>query len=247
MKALTMIFTALACGLAGYASASAADLRAAPMVTIPPASSWAGFYIGGDAGLTLDAPFKFDTVDFSDGAKINPRGGTFGGHAGHNWESGGFVYGLEAFAAWNGNSKTALLDKAGTTTLNAKVDYFGSVSARVGLSLINDNFLIYARGGLGFAHTSATVTQTEVVAPAISLLAASTFIDTAKAFEVHYGPVVGLGLEWKMFGSSNWLLRVDYQHYMLGRTSYPFGGDFQGNTSASLNLDVITAGLSRKF
>lgn len=202
---------------------------------------WAGFYLGVDAGYTFDAPFKFS--DNRDVFKVDPRGGTFGGHAGHNWQSGPFVYGVELFAAWNGNSATEQVDKF--ATLNAKVDYFGSATARLGLTLGND-LLLYGRGGIGFAHTAATIRETTPVSLLV-LAPTATVTDTSSAFAVHYGPVVGAGIEWRMFGSSSWLLRVDYQHYALGKTSYAFGGDIQANIPASVNLDVVTAGLSYKF
>lgn len=240
MKALTLLITALACASAGYAVAADLPTRyTAPMAPAP--ASWAGFYLGIDAGLTLDAPFKFDTSAFTTGTKVDPRGGTFGGHAGHTWQSGGFVYGLEVFAAWNGGSKTVALDEG--ANLNTKVDYFGSASAILGVTLLNDAVLVYGRGGLGFAHTAATVT--EVLSA--KELAIGVVPDSASAFEVHYGPVIGAGAAWRVFGSSNWLLRVDYQHYMLNKVSYGFGGAAQVNVPVSLNMDVITAGLSYKF
>lgn len=247
MRSLTLLLTALACGFAGYAAAADLPYKAAP-APLPLPASWAGYYIGVDGGVTLDAPFKFNTEGTSV-TRIDPRGGTFGGHAGHNWQTGPFVYGLELFAAWNGNSKTLALDPG--VNLNAKVDYFGSASARVGVALLNDAVLVYGRAGIGLAHTAATVTET--VLPDVGPIAAITAAPVAprvfasSAFEVHYGPVVGGGLEWRIFGSSSWLLRVDYQHYMLSKTSYAFGGAAQVNVPASLNMDVLTAGLSYKF
>lgn len=248
MKALTLFLTALACGFAGYAAA--ADLptyKAAPM-PLPAPASWAGYYIGIDGGVTLDSPFKFNASGTTV-TKIDPRGGTFGGHAGHNWQTGPFVYGIELFAAWNGNSKT--VDLGHGLDLNAKVDYFGSASARIGLALFNDAVLVYGRGGIGLAHTAATVTETVLpnLGPiaAITAAPAAPLVLSSSAFEVHYGPVIGGGLEWRIFGSSSWLLRADYQHYMLSKTSYAFGGAAQANVPASLNIDVLTAGLSYKF
>lgn len=235
MKFLSLVITALACGFAGYATAADLPVTKAPYAAPMAPVTWAGFYIGVDGGLTLDAPFKFNT-SLTTVTKIDPRGGTFGGHAGHNWQTGAFVYGFEFDALWNGSSKTVPVGIG--ANLNSKVDYFGSATARVGISMFNDIALLYARGGLGFAHTAATVTVVPVEAPTIS----------SSAFEVHYGPVVGAGLEFRLFGSSSWLLRVDYQHYMLSKTSYAFGGSvMQANIPASLNLDVITAGLSYKF
>jgi outer membrane immunogenic protein len=238
MRFLTLLATALACGYAGYAAAADMPIKAYAPPVLP--LTWAGYYIGIDGGVTLNSPFKFSAVG-TDVTKVDPRGGTFGGHAGHNWQTGPLVYSLEIDAFWNGNSKTVPLGEL--TTLNTKVDYFGSATAKLGLALFNDAVLLYGRGGIGFAHTAATVTET---IPGITLLAPVTTL-TSSAFEVHYGPVVGLGAEWRMFGSSSWLLRVDYQHYMLSKTSYAFGGAAQVNVPASLNMDVLTAGLSYKF
>lgn len=242
MRTLTLLLTALACGFAGYASAADMPVqRKAPPLYAPAADSWAGFYLGVDAGYTFDAPIKFAT-DFTDVTRINPRGGTFGAHAGHNWQTGPFVYGLELFAAWNGRSSTVEVDR--DATLSAKVDYFGSARAKLGLAL--GDFLFYGTGGIGLAHTTARVTETPVVVlPALELLAVAP--RTSEAFSVSYGPVVGAGVEWRLFGSSSWLLRADWQHYMLGHNTFSFAGGLQTNVAASQNIDVITAGLSYKF
>jgi len=248
MKFFSLVITALAYGFAGYAVAADLPVAKAPYAAPLTPASWAGYYLGADAGLTLDSPFKFD-ITGADIAKVNPRGGTFGGHAGHNWQTGVFVYGLELNAFWNGSSKTLALDEG--VNLNTKVDYFGSARAKLGLTLFNDAVLLYGTGGIGFAHTAATVTETLLPNPGpVAAITAAVIAPTtlsSSAFEVHYGPVVGLGAEWRIFGSQNWLLRVDYQHYMLSKTSYAFGGASQANVPASLNMDVITAGLSYKF
>src|SRR4051812_46720649 len=112
----TRLFAAIALAL-DTSAALGADLpvnKAYSPMAAP--GGWAGFYLGVDAGYTFDAPFKFS--DNRDVFKVDPRGGTFGWHAGHNWQSGPFVYGVELFAAWNGNSATEQVDKF--ATLNAK-------------------------------------------------------------------------------------------------------------------------------
>src|SRR5258708_7402399 len=105
MKFLTLLLTALAYGFAGYAVAADLPVAKAPYAAPVLPGTWAGYYIGLDGGVTIDSPINFAT-SLTGGTKIDPRGGTFGAHAGHNWQTGAFVYGVEIFAAWNGHSKT---------------------------------------------------------------------------------------------------------------------------------------------
>jgi hypothetical protein len=80
----------LASVLAGAGVAGAADLAVkAPPVIL---SDWAGFYIGinGGGGWADNT----NASEFGD-LKTKPSGGLVGGHAGHNWQYGTVVTGLE--------------------------------------------------------------------------------------------------------------------------------------------------------
>ena len=94
------------------APASAADLPRAPYASMPPIYSWAGGYIGINAGYTATSR---DRLNFSgtdtgiDGlgtilglgllpsqVALQPDGIIGGGQIGYNWQAGTIVYGIEA-------------------------------------------------------------------------------------------------------------------------------------------------------
>src|SRR5262245_26638768 len=91
--------------------ASAADLRM-PVKAPPPAAvalSWAGFYIGGNAGAIWHHWAFTDTDDLLLFGTTNSPfwSGTraavmAGGQVGYNWQSGVYVFGLEADFDWTG-------------------------------------------------------------------------------------------------------------------------------------------------
>src|SRR5215213_2869374 len=97
------LFATVACALA--APAMAADLSARPVYTPPPAPvaapmfSWSGFYLGGNLGAkwgrfdeTLSGPVN--TITFSRGDSNTEFVG--GGQIGYLWQTGQFVFGIEA-------------------------------------------------------------------------------------------------------------------------------------------------------
>ena len=63
-------------------------------------------------------------------------------HAGHNWQQGGFVYGLE-----------------GDVSFASNLDYLASVRGRLGVAA--GNWLFYGTGGVAFmgANVSGTITD----------------------------------------------------------------------------------------
>src|ERR1700731_2993997 len=95
------------------ASASAADLAArpytkAPAMVVEPIYNWTGFYAGVNLGgawgrSDLDTlvvggfgPPNQVLVSSLDILRLSPNGFTGGGQAGYNWQSGRWVFGLEA-------------------------------------------------------------------------------------------------------------------------------------------------------
>ena len=159
--------------------------------------NWTGFYIGGNAGYSWGR--SRSTVDYFNpvnGALIVPPAGSVtssdfklngaiaGGQVGYNWQTGSWVWGLEADAQWSGEKgSTAFLCAAGAlgpgpcvpgltflppgllgtgVTLNQGIEWFGTVRGRAGL-LVAPSILLYATGGLAYGSvksdgTLATVT-----------------------------------------------------------------------------------------
>ena len=104
----------------GAASAVAADLP--PVLPMPhrapayvPFFSWSGAYVGINAGYGFG---KSQWTDSASGASTNIfdiNGGLAGGTAGYNWQSGGWVYGLETDFDWSGIKGSASVGTCGGT------------------------------------------------------------------------------------------------------------------------------------
>src|SRR6266446_9167883 len=90
------------------APASAADLAARPYTKAPPMIAaiydWSGFYIGANGGWgssrnCWDVLPPFAVVATAEGCH-DATGGVAGGQVGYRWQSGGWVFGLEAQGNW---------------------------------------------------------------------------------------------------------------------------------------------------
>lgn len=142
--------------------AFAADLGQ-PYVKAPPAPppppSWTGFYIGLNGGYGW-AQHSGDLICAGGVACTNlsgnlfrPQGGLFGGQIGYNWQSNNLVVlGIEADGQWADlhDSATAFVGPGGVDTLTAseKLDWFGTVRGRLGITPWGNTALIYVTGGL---------------------------------------------------------------------------------------------------
>src|SRR6267378_5561357 len=90
------------------APASAADLAARPYTKAPPMVAaiydWSGFYIGANGGWgqerrCFDAVTVAGTFLGAEGCHT-ASGGVAGGQIGYRWQTGGWVFGLEAQGDW---------------------------------------------------------------------------------------------------------------------------------------------------
>jgi outer membrane immunogenic protein len=247
----------LAFAAAGGGSAVAADIAARP-VGPPPApaapafiSDWAGFYIGinGGGGWAHESfepsLFFLNTPLLTTPPGTSPKGGIFGFQAGHNWQWGPVVGGLEVdFDGADLTSSTSFFPVVPGTlaTMDKKIDELASVRARLGY-LIFPNWLLYGTTGVGFGHDRIATTVSTFPVP---LLEASQTTDINM-----FGWVVGAGLEYKFF--NNWLIRGEWLHYDFGRVTDPSAAGFLNSTilidtgNIRTTVDVARAALSYKF
>jgi outer membrane immunogenic protein len=167
MKSLRCYLLATASSAALIGNAAAADMtmptKAAP---VPVAWSWAGPYIGLNLGAAWDhAKFSDLGAGPSGFYAFSPpnndpfwspkkAGFTFGGQAGYNWQTGNIVYGLEADLNWANAKANENLVPFGvvTVTANTKMDWMTTVRGRLGVAF--SQYLLYATGGVAFAHFS---------------------------------------------------------------------------------------------
>src|ERR1051325_10828467 len=224
------------------APAIAADVPMKAPVAAPVAAAvwnWTGFYIGASGGgtwgraeithSTIPAPagqaFPEDAaaVTAASSPLLKPNGYVAGGHAGFNYQTGSFVWGLEGdFSYFRVRTSTAgtfpfpstlaggILGPP-TLTFNAateiSTDWLLTVRPRLGFAA--GNALFYATGGL--AVTNEKVNQVSGV------LNGATF--TSSISETRLGRTVGGGIEYML--SPNWTIRAEYLHLDFGTASGP--------------------------
>ena len=217
-------------------SAVAADLGK-PVYKAPPALmpvyNWTGFYIGGNVGGVWEngtITDSFGPTSFS----TNRSGFIGGGQIGYNWQvSPQFVLGVE----WMFDG-TSIKSDFGPVTVgreflsaSEKVDWLTTVAARIGYAA--NNWLFYAKGGGGWVHDTASVTD---------VIGATAF--SASVSDTRGGWLVGGGIEYGF--TPNWTVRVEYDHLGLGDVTS--AGPIVGDTvTVSRHFDMVTFGLNYKF
>jgi outer membrane immunogenic protein len=230
------------------APASAADLAARPYVKAPPMIAavydWSGFYIGANGGwgssrncYTNTAIAGFTIPAVGEGCH-DATGGTAGGQIGYRWQTGGWVFGLEAQGNWADLSgSNASLATLGLTSNRTKIDAFGLFTGQIGYAW--NNTLLYVKGG-GAVTDDA---YDGIFAPT------GTFIDHAS--ETRWGGTVGVGLEYGF--APNWSVGVEYDHLFMGTQNqaftsvFPVTGFNTRNDDIRQNVDLVTARINFKF
>jgi outer membrane immunogenic protein len=210
MKVKSILLASVA-GAAVAPMANAADLPAragaqlAPTVVAVP--SWAGFYVGVNAGVAWHkARTNFDY--YTDGKIAETDTGFIGGgQIGYNWQSGGAVFGFEAdFSGLTGNvNKTQTFTPGGDLfTLHSDINWMATFRGRLGLAA-GTNTLLYVTGGVAVADIKNKLTYSNF--PGI----------TWEQNKTKTGPVIGFGVE-HMFAPS-WTARLEGLLASFGKTS----------------------------
>jgi outer membrane immunogenic protein len=151
MKNKGFLLATAATGAAAFApGAMAADMpvKAAPVV-VPPAASWAGFYIGVHAGAAWHQAHVNTLDNYGAGPTTTGTGFIGGGQIGYNWQSGNFVFGLEADGSWL-NAKAGQGTVPGFYGSSHKVEWLATGRARFGLAV--GNTMAYTTGGVAFGE-----------------------------------------------------------------------------------------------
>ncbi|HEY8565756.1 MAG TPA: porin family protein [Beijerinckiaceae bacterium] len=224
--------TALAAG-AAHAADLPSRVAPAPMLPLPPAFTWSGFYVGTYSAL-ISAENKITTQGNAANTIGNVATGRrpaaidddrtgrlSGAQIGYNLQFGMFVAGVEAdIALANVTPKSVYVSPlADVSYFRSDIDAFGTVRGRLGVAL--DNVLIYATGGLAGADITDRV---------------AFFRNTDRAFQfvgkksgVEYGYTVGGGVEialpaslqqyafvGRLLGATAVSIKAEYLYYDLG-------------------------------
>jgi outer membrane immunogenic protein len=185
---------------------AAADLGPPYVKALPPPFSWTGFYFGPQAG--------FGWAVQQNVSGINMNGGLVGGQVGYNFQTGNFVFGIEADAA------SAYIDKTiydTSFTINVPV----SLRARFGITATND-LILYGTAGGAAGHG----------------VVSETLAGVARSGDAwHIGWAAGAGVEWAFV--PNWSAKVEYLHYGLDSATY-----FGAVTTGNININIVKIGLN---
>jgi outer membrane immunogenic protein len=258
-------FGIAAVALAFSGSAYAADMPLKAPAPYVPATTWTGFYIGGDVGVDrlhetgtwnpLPNPVAF--VANGQSGSTGGTGAVGGFHAGYNWQfATSWVAGIEGDYTWasGGGSSSQPWVNPGTGTVTAIGSFTNMQSvvqslstARVRLGyLLMPNLLAYGTGGGAWGRIQDSASNSNGTAGPPNYNAPVALTTSSS------GWAAGGGLEWML--DSHWLIRAEYLRYHLASaqnvvTAGPPGfPTFPSNYvwSAS-NIDVVRAGLSYKF
>jgi outer membrane immunogenic protein len=258
MKRLALAISVIAFSAAG---ASAADMAVkTPPMVVPVIYNWTGFYIGVHAGGVwlnstdnvtpangmLTSFFVPPTQIFTP-MRLNSTGFIGGGQAGYNWQAGPmWVIGVETDISGTGLSRTVSMpgpgDPSRIVTASEKLDWFGTVRGRIGVTP-TDRALLYVTGGLAYGHASLSTALTRTTG-----CNGLNNCQNGSVTSTNTGWTVGGGLEWAF--ANNWSLKGEYLYYDLGTVSHLMTDPFFPavfNASASLKGSIARVGVNYKF
>lgn len=229
--------------------AQAADLAARPYSKAAPMIAavydWSGFYIGLNAG-GASSHKCWDIVTNVLGVAVNPpvsegchdaTGAVAGGQFGYRWQTGAWVFGLEAQGDWanlSGSNSPSLLQGPLVGGNRSRIDAIGTFTGQVGYAW--NNVLFYVKGGAMGASDKYE----------------GFFVATGAAFdrasETRWGGAVGAGLDFGI--TQNIVLGVDYIHGFMGSRNLTFianNGAFSRADRIRQDVDMATVRVSYKF
>ena len=215
--------------------------KAQPVVYIPPAYDWSGFYLGGHVGWG----------HIRDSAREQAVGGLFAVGTTNSMTSDQFIggvqggynfmimprilLGFEGEFTWltrGYSSGFATNAPPAVLTYTANPDWVATAAGRLGYT--SDNMMIYAKGGGAWLDSKYGAFQTPVVGVPFSVS------------NVRTGYTVGGVLEYGF--SQNWSAKAEYAYLDFGTSAYNVG--FGGATVATgikTEMQQVKLGLNYRF
>jgi outer membrane immunogenic protein len=236
-KLLLSAISFVALGMA--APASAADMAVKAPPPAPPIQAiydWSGFYIGANGGWGTERRC-FDALDItgvfigSEGCH-DASGGVVGGQIGYRWQTGGWVFGLEAQGDWaNLRGDNVSLLFPGFVN-RSRLDAFGLFTGQVGYAW--NNALFYVKGGAAVVDDRHDILFGGVVVASA---------DTG----TRWGGTVGVGFEYGF--APNWSFGIEYDHLFLDNrtTDFRAGGLVFATDRINGDADLIMARINYRF
>lgn len=171
-------------------------------------------------------------------SKSDMGGFVGGGQIGYNRQIGRLVLGAEAdfqggdistSSSSSDTTKIKLLPAppgganlwpvSGTADATAKVNWYGTVRGRVGMTTPDNSLLVYGTGGLAYGSVDHTFGYTGGFLPDAALgFGGSHWAGTTSSSQTKVGWTAGAGAEW-MIPNSKWSLKAEYLYTDLGSTT----------------------------
>jgi opacity protein-like surface antigen len=221
-------------------------LNGIPVASAPDGGPWSGFYAGLQGGIGAftgtvldwdDALFEDPTGDFDQSAFA----GLAGVQAGHNWQNGNVVYGLEADWAWTGFDEAKWFgndDASHVQYVEAQMDWLATFRGRLGMTA--GNALFYATGGLALAQVSHCADDiSDGSACGNSVGQDATFDGTLP------GLVAGAGVEVAL--RNGWSLKSEYLFVQLDNENVEYDTAEGEDLDFSDRAHLFRVGLNYKF
>jgi outer membrane immunogenic protein len=204
--------------------------------------TWTGCYVGGhvgggwsrtpftDPGLGSGFPGGALTTGGAVGDRIGVNGdGVVGGaQVGCDYQfASHWVVGIAGDFTWSDIHGVAndpfFAGKSGApATLSSRTDWLASITGRVGYSW--DRFLVYGKGGVGFAHDRYALNNFTAIGGVTCFNGVFVACNTSAGAD-RTGWVAGAGLEWAF--APNWSALFEYDHYGFDSKrvvfAHPFG------------------------
>ena len=165
-------------------------------------------------------------------------GAVAGGQVGYRWQTGAFVFGIEAQGDWADISGSRVSQQffavPGDSVDRTRLRSFGLFTGQVGYAW--NNVLGYVKGG-------AAVTEDRYDH---RFTTTSVILDAAR--ETRWGAVIGVGLEYGF--TPNWSVGVEYDHMFMGNRNVSFttpAGLLSTVDRVGQDVDIVTARLNYRF
>jgi outer membrane immunogenic protein len=237
-------------------SAFAADLTPLPV----PAFTWAGAYIGGQAGYAwapganrISGVDPYSGIAFASSIGQTLSGVIGGANVGYNLQFNQWVIGVEGSVDGTSLTNTAGLAFPDGTSLTAHtgIPVQGSIRGRLGFAW--DRFLIYATGGVAFGEFNSQYNYGGF-GLAVGRTRLAPFFGSSYFSETQAGWTAGGGVQYAI--TPNWSVRAEYRYtdwgsfneLLFGSTAFPKGfRNFGYYGDRHLQQNQVQVGFDCKF
>jgi outer membrane immunogenic protein len=269
--------------LAGPTMAADRAIKAPPPPPPVPVYSWTGCYAGGNAGgiigadkydLSMGGDFLLPGNIFANPANraqldhsynSNQSGFTGGAQIGCNYQTGVWVWGVEADI--NSAAKLSTTNNFGpagpfapptlptnlasshTEIVTKELNWYSTFRGRIGFTPVS-TWLVYVTGGVAVAAIGSTTN----VAFGANQFFLNNVVLSGSQTQTRPGWTLGGGMEWAF--ASNWSLKAEYLYLDFGSFSYSslcfsgacgVGTNFLWNTTVRAQEHIVRAGLNYRF